>query len=63
MITLTTLAALALGYCIGVMQGGINIYTGSRSKKEDKKEPVYNPTPEMPPEVEQYFNQTQGHIK
>lgn len=63
MFTAITLCALGLGYAIGVMQGGIHIYTGKEVPKVvEKEEPKYNTIVPPHPEVQQYFDQTKGQI-
>lgn len=62
---LTTLAAIGLGYVMGLMQGGIRIYKeaplSSKMAKPEKQE--YNDIGEVPEEVELYLTKTQGQIK
>jgi hypothetical protein len=60
---LITLAALGVGYAIGVLQQGIHIYTSPKAKEKKVKEPEYNEVSKMSPEVEHYFNETDGYIK
>lgn len=59
----TTLVALGLGYVMGLMQGGIKIYHGIKPDKKVDEQPKYNEAAQIPPEVENYFNKTQGYIE
>lgn len=66
--TFILLIAIALGYIIGLLQGGIHIYTGNKplapSVKKDE-EPQYNEdlTYHLPQEVKDYFMKNEGFIK
>lgn len=67
---LILIIAIALGYGIGLLQGGIHIYTGNKplapsAKVQEPEEPQYNPdfSSDLPQEVQDYFVQNSGHIK
>jgi len=65
MITIVGLAALGLGYAIGVFQGGIHVNIGkpATSKPADESDVKYNKVIAPPPEIEQYLTQSNGHIR
>jgi hypothetical protein len=50
--------ALALGYVMGLIHKGVHIHM----HKEEKKQEGYHPSLSnmLPPEVQHYYNQTQG---
>lgn len=59
-IVLTGLAALGLGYAIGVLQGGIHIYKDAKQSKADE---LKHNEAVVPHEYQQYFDQNDGIIK
>lgn len=61
------LTSLALGYCVGLVQGGIHIYTDKKPLVPSAKneEPQYNEdyTHLLPPDMQEYFKKNSGFIK
>lgn len=49
--------ALAIGYLIGLMQKGIHIHKEEPKPKEGYNKPM---SAMLPPEVQHYYNKTQG---
>ena len=62
-----TMLAIALGYVIGLLQGGIHIYTDKKPLVPGSKneEPQYNKdfSHNLPPEMQEYFTKNSGYIK
>lgn len=63
-----TMLAIALGYVIGLLQGGIHIHMNKKpvapvTKKDE--EPQYNEefSHLLPPEMQEYIHKTGGFIK
>lgn len=66
-VAICTMIALVTGYIIGVVQGGVHIYTGIKPVAPSNKneEPVYNEeySHMLPPDVQEYMLKNNGQIK
>ncbi len=58
---IVTVITLFFGYVVGLVQGGIHIYTGEKPKSQHKEQ-EYNQdySSNLPPEVQQYYDKTSG---
>lgn len=60
------IVAILAGYVIGLLQGGVHIYTGNKPTAHKKnEEPVYNEdySHMLPPDVQDYLLKNNGQIK
>ena len=66
-VAICTMIALITGYIIGLLQGGVHIYTGNKPTAPTKKNeaPVYNEdySHMLPPDVQDYLLKNNGQIK
>lgn len=66
-VAICIIVALVAGYVIGVLQGGIHIYTGEKpvAPKKKNEEQEYNKdfSHMLPPEMQQYFQKNNGYMK
>lgn len=57
------LFSIALGYVIGLLQGGINIYTDKKTNKNEKQEYNSSYLEEVPEEMRLFVEQNKGQYK